>query len=88
MAATATDPRTNGRPIDERSKSTGGGDPTGSAGGSPRGGEHRAPRGIDRLYRYLDRLCDTSFFGKVVVSFQNGKVCDIKVEQTKKLEEL
>jgi hypothetical protein len=45
-------------------------------------------RPIDRLYRYLDRLCDTSFFGKVVLSFQNGKVCDIRVEQTKKLEEL
>lgn len=57
MAATATDPRTN-------------------------------PRPLDRLHRYLDRLSDSAFFGKVVVSFQNGKVCDIKVEQTHKLEEL
>jgi hypothetical protein len=50
------------------------------------------PRGtrspLERLHRYLDRLADTEFFGKVIVSFQNGKVHDIKIEQTKKLEEL
>ena len=28
------------------------------------------------------------FFGKVVVTFQNGRVCDIRIEQTKKLDEL
>lgn len=43
---------------------------------------------LERLHRYLDRLSDTAFFGKVVVSFQNGKVHDVRVEQTKKLEEL
>jgi hypothetical protein len=47
-----------------------------------------APRQLERLHQYLERLADTSFFGKVVVSFQNGKVHDIKIEQTKKLEEL
>jgi hypothetical protein len=43
---------------------------------------------IDRLYRYLDRLAGSEFYGKVIVSFQHGRVTDIKVEQTKKLEEL
>jgi hypothetical protein len=46
------------------------------------------PRPLERLHRFLDRMVDSQFFGKVVVSFQNGKVCDIKVEQTKKLDEL
>ena len=45
-------------------------------------------RPIDRLYRYLDRLAGSEFYGKVIVSFQHGRVTDIKVEQTKKLEEL
>ena len=43
---------------------------------------------LERLHRYLERLAGSEFYGKVVVSFQNGKVHDIKVEQTKKLEEL
>jgi len=43
---------------------------------------------LDRLHRYLERLAGSEFYGKVSVSFQNGKVHDIKVEQTKKLEEL
>jgi hypothetical protein len=43
---------------------------------------------LERLHRYLERLASTAFYGKVVVSFQHGKVHDIKVEQTKKLEEL
>ena len=47
-----------------------------------------APSPIERLLRFLDRLASSSFFGKVVVSFQNGRVCDVKIEQTKKLDEL
>ena len=43
---------------------------------------------IERLQRFLDRLVSSNFFGKVTVSFQHGKVCDIRVEQTKKLDEL
>jgi hypothetical protein len=42
----------------------------------------------ERLFRFLDKLCSSSFFGKVVVSFQSGRVCDIRIEQTKKLDEL
>jgi hypothetical protein len=50
----------------------------------------RRPSGppLDRLHRYLERLAGSEFYGKVIVSFQHGKVHDIKVEQTKKLEEL
>ncbi len=43
---------------------------------------------IERLLRFLDKLASSSFFGKVIVSFQNGRVCDVKIEQTKKLDEL
>jgi hypothetical protein len=51
--------------------------------------EHRARTPpLERLYRDLERLAGSEFYGKVVVSFQNGKVNDIKVEQTKKLDEL
>jgi len=51
--------------------------------------EHRASGPpLDRLYRYLERLAGSEFYGKVIVSFQHGRVSDIKVEQTKKLEEL
>jgi hypothetical protein len=82
MPGAPTDRRTSGPPF-ERSE-MGGGDPDGSAGGA--GG--KAPRGIERLHRYLERLADGAFYGKVIVSFQHGKVHDIKVEQTKKLDEL
>jgi hypothetical protein len=43
---------------------------------------------IERLLRFLDKLASSGFFGKVVVNFQNGRVCDIRIEQTKKLDEL
>jgi len=46
------------------------------------------PSQNDRLFRYLEKLSNGGFFGKVVVSFQNGKVSDVKIEQTKKLEDL
>jgi hypothetical protein len=43
---------------------------------------------IERLLRFLDRLTTSSFFGKVVIGFQNGRVTDVRIEQTKKLDEL
>jgi len=49
-------------------------------------GAERSP--IERLIRFLEKLATGGFFGKVQVSFQNGRVCDIKIEQTKKLDEL
>jgi len=59
--------------------------------GGPDGGVLRArseSHPIDRLLRYLDRLATSGFYGKVTVSFQNGKVHDVRIEQTKKLDEL
>jgi len=43
---------------------------------------------IGPLLRYLERLSAGAFFGKVTVSYQNGKVCDVKTEKTQKLDEL
>ena len=43
---------------------------------------------LERLTRYLERLAAEGFFGKVTVSFQNGRACDVKIEQTHKLDEL
>lgn len=48
--------------------------------------ETRSP--IERLLRFLEKLAGGGFFGKVTISFQNGRVCDVKIEQTKKLDEL
>lgn len=47
-----------------------------------------SPQNLDRLSRYLEKLANAGFFGKVVVSFQHGKVSDVRIEQTKRLEEL
>lgn len=41
-----------------------------------------------RLTRFFQKLSAGQFFGKVVVSFQNGKAVDVRIEQTKKLDEL
>jgi len=43
---------------------------------------------IGKLIRYLERQSAAGFFGKVTVSFQAGKVTDIRTEQTRKLDEL
>ena len=43
---------------------------------------------IGKLLRYLERQSASGFFGKVTVSFQAGKVCDVRTEQTRKLDEL
>jgi hypothetical protein len=51
-----------------------------------RNDEVRSP--IERLLRFLEKLAAGQFFGKVTISFQNGRVCDVKIEQTKKLDEL
>jgi hypothetical protein len=48
----------------------------------------KASSPIERVLTYLDGLAQQHFYGRVTVSFQNGKVHDVKIEQTKKLEEL
>jgi hypothetical protein len=56
--------------------------------GTPRETE-RLPAPLDpRLLRFFEKLSSGQFFGKVVVSFQNGKAVDVRIEQTKKLDEL
>lgn len=54
----------------------------------PRATDPSPTKPIDRLSRYLEKLQHAGFFGKVVVTFQHGKVCDVRIEETKKLEEL
>jgi hypothetical protein len=51
-----------------------------------RDSEPRNP--IERLLRFLEQLAAAGFFARVVVAFQNGRVCDIKIEQAKRLDEL
>jgi hypothetical protein len=46
------------------------------------------PSPNDRLFRYLEKLSKSGFYGKVNISFQHGKVCDIRTEQSHKLEDL
>jgi hypothetical protein len=41
-----------------------------------------------RLNRFFERLSRSGFYGKIVVSMQNGALCDVKIEQTRKIEEL
>ena len=55
---------------------------------SRRGGGVDERDAMVRLTRYLERLAADGFFGKVTVSFQNGRACDVKIEQTHKLDEL
>ena len=45
-------------------------------------------RPLERLYRFLDKLVKSNFFGKITLTFQNGMLHSIKIEQTKKLDEL
>ncbi len=57
-------------------------------GSSPETSTVRSEEQIAPLLRYIARLSQGQFFGKVTLSFQNGKVHDIKVEQTHKMHEL
>jgi len=41
-----------------------------------------------RVTRFLRRLVAASYFGKVTLSFQNGKVTDLRTEQVMKIDDL
>jgi len=43
---------------------------------------------IERLLRFLERIATSSFFGEVVITFQNGRVVTISTKQSMKLDEL
>ncbi len=40
---------------------------------------------MKKLIAYLEKLIADRFFGSVTLSFQNGRICNIKVEQNLKL---
>ena len=50
--------------------------------------ELEARGAIQRVLRFLEKCATNAFFGKVTVSFQNGRVYDVRIEQTRKVEEL
>ena len=41
----------------------------------------------EKLLAYLKKLTDNKFYGKVVLSFENGKVTHMKEEKSIKLSE-
>ena len=43
---------------------------------------------MKKLIAYLEKLIAERFFGSVTRSFQNGKLCNIKVERNLKLSDL
>ena len=50
--------------------------------------EAQAREAIERLFQFMSECAENGFFGKVTVSFQNGKVADVKVERNFKVREL
>jgi hypothetical protein len=50
--------------------------------------DDRSRNPLERLYRFFDKISSSGFFGKVVVTFQHGRVCTVQIEQSKKLDEL
>lgn len=43
---------------------------------------------LARLLRFLERTAASDFFGRITVSFQNGRLGEIKIEQVLKPDEL
>jgi hypothetical protein len=43
---------------------------------------------LARLGRFLGRLQDSGYFGKVTVVLQNGKLVELRTEQTLKVDDL
>jgi hypothetical protein len=41
-----------------------------------------------RIGRFLIRLAELEFYGKLTVSFQNGRIVDLRTEQVMKIDEL
>jgi hypothetical protein len=79
--------RLDPRPRDPRATDRRG-SPSAASPSPPERPERQPEHQTARLSRYLEKLAADDFYGKVIVSFQHGKICDVKIEQTKKLEEL
>jgi hypothetical protein len=43
---------------------------------------------LERLIQFLENQVQGRLFGKVIVTFQDGRVCEVRLEQIKKLSEL
>lgn len=43
---------------------------------------------LARIGRFLSRLQDSGYFGKVTISLQNGKMVELRTEQVLKVDEL
>jgi hypothetical protein len=43
---------------------------------------------LARVGRFLGRLQDEGYFGKVMLSMQNGKLVELRIEQVMKVEDL
>ena len=43
---------------------------------------------MKRIVAYIMKLASEKFFGTVTLSFQNGRICNIKVERNLKLSDL
>lgn len=46
------------------------------------------PVDIVRVARFLRRLSEAHYFGKVTLSFQSGKITDLRAEQVMKIDDL
>ena len=46
------------------------------------------PEELDQVTRYLASLAGENFFGRVTLTFQNGRVNTVKTEILKRLDEL
>jgi hypothetical protein len=41
-----------------------------------------------KIARFVERLHQAGFYGKVTLSLQNGHITDVRTEQTRKLDDL
>lgn len=55
---------------------------------SPSARVTQSPSKIERLSRFLEKCSSQNYYGKVEVIFQNGRICDVRVEQNLKLDEI
>lgn len=50
--------------------------------------DQRKAQDLARVARFLEKLGRAGFYGKLTIAYQNGKVIDLRTEQTMKLEDL
>ncbi len=50
--------------------------------------EARRAADLARIGRYIGTLQDAGLFGKVTLTFQNGRLCELRTEQVMKVDDL